>query len=59
MIRPYLGDIISDDKAQGEWKINSGNTVMENGELKYQWQLILYLLKILMKFVPCIQRVIK
>ena len=58
MIRPYLGDIINDHKAQGEWKINSGNTVMENGELNYQWQLILYLLKILMKFVPCIQRVI-
>ena len=23
MIRPYLGDIISDDKAQGEWKIQA------------------------------------
>ena len=36
MIRPYLGDIINDHKAQGEWKINSGNTVMENVELNYQ-----------------------
>ena len=27
----------------------------ENGKFNYQWQLILYLLKILMKFVPCIQ----
>ena len=27
MIRPYLSDIINDQKTQGEWRINSGNTV--------------------------------
>ena len=30
----------------------------ENGDFNYQWQLILFLLKILMKFVLCIQKMI-
>ena len=28
MIRPYLRDIVNDHKTQGEWKVNSGNTVI-------------------------------
>ena len=28
MIRPYLRDIINDHKFQGEWKVHSGNTVI-------------------------------
>ena len=27
IIRPYLRDIINDHKTQGEWIINSGNTI--------------------------------
>ena len=45
IIRPCLGDIINDHKTQGEWKIQLSMT-------------FLYLLKILMKFVPWIQRLI-
>ena len=30
MIRPYLSDIIIDNKTQGEWKIHSSNTVIAN-----------------------------
>ena len=29
MIRPYLCDIINDHKSQGEWAVNSGNTVID------------------------------
>ena len=28
MIRPYLSDLINDHKTQGEWKVHSGNTVI-------------------------------
>ena len=28
MIRQYLNDIINDHKAQGEWKVHSGNTLI-------------------------------
>ena len=28
MIRPYLRDIMNDHKTQGEWKVHSGNTVI-------------------------------
>ena len=41
MSRPYLREIVNDQKMQGERKI----------QLKV---IILYLLKVLMKFVPCI-----
>ena len=63
IIRPYLGDIINDYKTQGEQKVHSGNTIIDNkthGEWKTQLLLTtnLYLLKILMKSVPCIQKVI-
>ena len=27
IIRPYLSDIINNHKTQGEWKINSSNTL--------------------------------
>ena len=30
MIRPYLSDIISDHKTQGEWRIHLGNTITEH-----------------------------
>ena len=29
MIRPYLRDIINDQKTQGEWKVYSGNEVID------------------------------
>ena len=29
MIRPYLSYIINDRKTQGEWKVHSGNTVID------------------------------
>ena len=28
IIRPYLSDIINNHKTQGEWKINSSNTLI-------------------------------
>ena len=30
MIRSYLIDIINDHKAQGEWRIHSGNTIIKH-----------------------------
>ena len=62
MIRPYLSDIVNDHKTQEEWKVHSGNTVIDyktQSEWKIQLTMaILFLLKILMKLVPCIQKVI-
>ena len=29
IIRPYLTDTINDHKTQGEWKVHSGNTVVD------------------------------
>ena len=29
MIKPYLRNIINDHKTQGEWKVYSGNTVID------------------------------
>ena len=29
VITSYLGDIIDNDKTQGEWKVHSGNTVID------------------------------
>ena len=29
MIRPYLSDTINDHKTLGEWKVHSGNTVID------------------------------
>ena len=29
MIKPYLRDIINDHKSQGEWKVYSGNTMID------------------------------
>ena len=46
MIRPYLSDIINDHKTQGEWKIQL--TMAIN----------LFLLNILMRFAPYMQKVI-
>ena len=39
VITSYLGDIIDNDKTQGEWKVHSCNTVIDyktQGELKSQ-----------------------
>ena len=30
MIRPYLSDIINNHKAQGKWKIHSGDTMIKH-----------------------------
>ena len=30
MIKPYLSDIINDQKTQGEWRIHSGNTIIKH-----------------------------
>ena len=30
VIRPYLIDIINNHKAQGKWRIHSGNTITEH-----------------------------
>ena len=38
MIRPYLSDIISDHKTQGEWKIHSGNTITED-KTQGEWKI--------------------
>ena len=29
MMEPYLRDLINDPKTQGEWKVHSGNTVID------------------------------
>ena len=29
IIRPFLSDTINDHKTQGEWKVHSGNTVID------------------------------
>ena len=63
MIRAYLRDTINDHKTQGEWKVYSANEVVDyktQGEWKIQLSMIINFIssKILMKFVPCIQKVI-
>ena len=60
MIRPYLSYIINN---QGEWNINLSNTITDN-KTQGEWKLLLTMainsisLKILMRLVPCIQKVI-
>ena len=44
MIRPYLRDIINDHNTQGEWKVHSGNEVINyktQGEWKIQLTMII------------------
>ena len=44
MVRPYLRDIINDHKTQGEWKVYSGNEVIDykiQGELEIQLTMII------------------
>ena len=44
MIRPYLTDIINDHKTQGEWKVHSGNEIINyktQGEWKIQLTMII------------------
>ena len=38
MIRPYLSDIINDHKAQGKWKIDSGNKIIER-KTQSEWKI--------------------
>ena len=38
MIRPNLSDIINDHKTQGEWKVHSGNTVI-NYKIQSEWKI--------------------
>ena len=40
MVRPYLSDIISNHKAQGEWRIHSGNTIIKP-KTQGEWKFIL------------------
>ena len=43
LIRPYLRDIINDNKTQGEWKAHSGNEVIDyktQGEWKIQLTMV-------------------
>ena len=65
-IKPFLSDIINDHKTRGLVRYHSGNkTWVEetSSEWKIQWQLILFLLRILIrlciqKLHLCIQKVI-
>ena len=44
MIIPYLTDIINDHKTQGEWKVHSGNEIINyktQGEWKIQLAMII------------------
>ena len=38
VIRPYLSDIINNHKAQGKWRIHSGNTINEH-ETQGEWKI--------------------
>ena len=38
MIRPYLSHIINHHKAQGEWRIHSGNTITEH-KTQAEWKI--------------------
>ena len=63
MIRTYLRDIINNHKIQGEREVHSDNEVIDyktEGEWKIHLTMRINFIfpKILMKFVPCIQRVI-
>ena len=46
MIRPYLSDIINNHKTQGEWKTQLKMSIKD------------FVLKPLMRLLPCIQEVI-
>ena len=63
MIRPYLSDIINDDKTQGEWRIHSGNTITEH-KTQSEWKIHLTMAINFISFkdekrlIPSIQKVI-
>ena len=38
VIRPYLSDIINDDKTQGEWRIHSDNTIIKR-KTQSEWKI--------------------
>ena len=63
MIRPYLSDMINDHKTEGRLKLHSGNTITDyktKGEWEIQLSMTinLFLLKILLKFILCAEKVI-
>ena len=59
MIRPYLKVIINDHKTPEVLIVHSGNKVIDYETTLGEWQLILFLLKmILMKFILWAQKVI-
>ena len=63
MIRPYLSDIINNHKTHGGWRIHSCNTIREHkSQSEWKIHLILannlFLLRILMRLVPCTQKLI-
>ena len=41
MIRPYLSEIISHHKTQGEWRIHSGSTIIkiQNRKIQSEWKI--------------------
>ena len=60
MTKPYLSNIINDHKTQLKLKVHSGNresNYKSQEEWDIQLTMVINLLKILMKFVPCVQRV--
>ena len=46
VIRPYLSDIINNHKAQGKWRIHSGNTItcLTQGEWKINLKMVINLI---------------
>ena len=38
IVRPYLRDIINDHKTEGEWRIHSGNTIIER-RTQSEWKI--------------------
>ena len=42
MIKPYLSDIINDNKTQGKWRIHSGNEKIEH-KTQSEWKIQLTL----------------
>ena len=51
VIKPYLCDIINNHKAQGRWKIYSGNTITEH-KTQGEWKIHLTMAINLISFKP-------
>ena len=48
MIKTYLRDIINDHKTQGEWKVHSGNEVIDC-KSQGEWKILLTMITV---FIP-------